>query len=105
MDALENLATQSKVRMKKNFLQIETAIKSRFARYIETLNQRRCHCVGTEAEADNSSTQFLQVQKNQLIDLQEQFERYCNTLPVFGFNSAKYVINLIQSYLLPLLVK
>ena len=51
------------------------------------------------------STQFLQMQKNQLIDLQEQFERYCNVLPVFGFNSAKYDINLIKSYLLPILVK
>ena len=44
------------------------------------------------------------MQKNQLIDLQEHFERYCNVLPVFGFNSAKYDINLIKSYLLPILV-
>ena len=44
------------------------------------------------------------MQKNQQIDLQEHFERYCNTLPVFGFNSAKYDINLIKSYLLPILV-
>ena len=50
------------------------------------------------------STQFLQIQKNQLIDLQEHFERYCNTFPVFGFNSAKSDINLIKSYLLPILV-
>ena len=48
--------------------------------------------------------QFLQVQKNQLIDLQELFEKYCNALPVFRFNSARYVINLIKSYLLPVLV-
>ena len=44
------------------------------------------------------------MQKNQLVDLQEHFERYCNVLPVFGFNSAKYYINLIKSYLLPILV-
>ena len=43
------------------------------------------------------------MQKNHLIDLQEHFERYCNTLPVFDFNSAKYDINLIK-YLLPILV-
>ena len=42
--------------------------------------------------------------KNQLIDLQEHFERYCNVLPVFGFNSAKYDVNLIRSFLLPILV-
>ena len=42
------------------------------------------------------------MQKNHLIHLQEHFERYCNTLPVFGFNSAKHDINLIKSYLLPI---
>ena len=60
-------------------------------------------CIVEEEEKD-LSTQFLQMQKNQLIDLQEHFERYCNVLPVFGFNSAKYDINLIKSYLLPILV-
>ena len=49
------------------------------------------------------STQFLQMQKNQLIDFKEYFERNCNTLPVFGSNSAKYDNNLIKSYLLPIL--
>ena len=44
------------------------------------------------------------MQKNQLIDLQEHFERYCNVLPIFLFNSAKQDINLIKSYLLPILV-
>ena len=44
------------------------------------------------------------MQNNQLIDLQEHFERYCNTLPVFGFSSAKYDINLVKSYLLPILL-
>ena len=44
------------------------------------------------------------MQKNQLIDLQEHLELYCNVLPVFGFNSAKYDINLIKSYLLPILI-
>ena len=42
--------------------------------------------------------------KNQLIDLQKHFEHYCNVLPVFRFNSAKYDINLIKSCLLPILV-
>ena len=45
------------------------------------------------------------MQKNQTIDLQEHFERYCNVLHVFGFNSAKYDNNLIKSYFLPILVK
>ena len=44
------------------------------------------------------------MQKNQLIVLQEHFVRYCNTLPVFDFNSSKYDINLINSCVLPILV-
>ena len=36
--------------------------------------------------------------------MQEHFERFFNTWPVLGFNSAKYDINLIKSYLLPILV-
>ena len=104
IDALENLAKQSKAQMKMNFLPIEIAIKSRLARKIEVPNQRCSHCVGIEAEDDNSSIQFLQMQKNQLIDLEEHFERYCKTLPVFGFNNARLYINFIKSYLLPVLV-
>ena len=50
------------------------------------------------------SSQFLQIQKEQFIDLQEYLERYCNVLPVFGFNSAKIDLNLITSFLLPILV-
>ena len=46
----------------------------------------------------------MQIQKNQLIDLQESLESYCNVLPLFGFNSAKCDLNLIKSYLLAILV-
>ena len=58
-------------------------------------------------EYDNKKctfTQFLQIQKKQLYDLQEHFERYCSVLPIFGFNSAKYDLNLKNTYLLPILV-
>ena len=61
----------------------------------------------SQDDCDNeicASTQFLQIQTNQLIDLQESLERYCNVLPVFGFNSAKYDLNLINFFLLPILV-
>ena len=39
-----------------------------------------------------------------MIELQEHLARYCNVLPVVGFNKAKYDINLIKSYLLPFLI-
>ena len=53
---------------------------------------------------DEEDLYTLFSQKNQLIDLQEHFERYCNVLPVFGLNSSKYDINLIKSYSIQILV-
>ena len=114
-DAVEGLATQSKAQMKLKSMEIEkTAIKSKLTRTLESLNERRCrnqrvfdfedHCFEDDNEEKDASTQFLQMQKNQLIELQQQLERYCNVLPVFGFNSAKYDIYLIKSYLLPILI-
>ena len=113
IEAVEGLATQSKAQMKLKFLEIETAIKSMLTRTLESLNERRCrnqrvfefedHCFEDDNEEKDASTQFLQMQKNQTIELQEHLERYCKVLPVFGFNSAKYDINLIKSYLLLIL--
>ena len=48
------------------------------------------------AEKKEFSTQFLQMQKNQLIQLKKQLKSYCHTLPVFGLNSAKCDINLFN---------
>ena len=73
---------------------------------MEKLTQR--HNRREQADLDDcdnetcASTHFLQIQKSQLIDLEESLERYCNVLPVFGFNSAKYEI--MKSYLLPILI-
>ena len=99
--------------MKLNFIEVETAIKIKLCAILEQLNQRSNQakrvsnfaddCMVEEEEKD-LTTQFLKIQKNQLIDLLEHFERYCNVLPVFGFNSAKYDNNLIKSFLLPILV-
>ena len=97
--------------MKIKFLEIETSVKSKLNQMFSALNQRRCpkepvlefedECIEEEQDV---STQFLQPQKNQLFDLQDHLERYCNVLPVFGFNNAKYHIKLVKSYLLPLFV-
>ena len=114
IDAVEGLATQSKPQMKLKFPDIETAIKSKLTRTLESLNERRFRnqrvfefkdqCFENDNEEKDASTQFLQMQKNQLIELQEHLKRYWNVLPVFGFNSAKYDINLIKSYFLPILI-
>ena len=99
IDAVEGLATQSKAQMKLKFPETETAIKSQLTRTLESLSERRCrnqrvfefedHCFEDDNEETDASTQLLQMQKNQLIELQEHLERYCNVLPVFGFISAK----------------
>ena len=114
IDAVEGLATKSKAQMKLKFLELETAIKSKLTRTLESLNERRYrnqrvfefedHCFEDDNEEKDVSTQFLQKQKNPLIELQEHLERYCNVLPVFGLNSAKYDINLIKSFSLPILI-
>ena len=49
------------------------------------------------------STQFLRIQKkNRRTRNQEKHsERYVKTISVFGFNSARYDLNLIKSYSTP----
>ena len=105
---LENLASQSKAKMKNLFLEIETTIKIKLGSILEKLTQRHNRRKQADlGDCDNkicASTQFLQIQKNQLIDLQDFLERYCYVSPVFVFNSAKYDLNLIKSYLLPILI-
>ena len=83
--ALEGLATQSKTQMKLNFIEIESAIRTKLCAVLDQLNQRRNrvsnfvdYCIVEEEEEKDSSTQLLKMQKNQLIDLQEHFERYSN---------------------------
>ena len=106
--APENLALQSEAIMKNLFFDIETTINIKLGSILEKLTQR--HNRREPADLDEcddetcTSTQYLQIRKKQLIDLQQHLERYCNVLPVFGFNSAKYDVNLIKSYLLPILV-
>ena len=113
-DAVEGLATKSKAQMNLKFLEVETAIKGKLTRTLESLNERRCRnqrvfdfedqCFEDYNEEKDASRHFLQMQKNQLIELQEHLDCYCNVLPVFGFNTGKHDINLIKSYLLPILI-
>ena len=70
----------------------------------ETLMDFVDDCI-VESEEQDLSTQCLLMKKNQPVNLQDYFERYCIVLTVFGFNSAKYDLNEIKSCLLPILVK
>ena len=106
--ALRTLALQSEAIMKKVFFDIEKTINIKLGSMLEKLTQRQNRQKQADVDdCDNetcTSKQFLQIQKKQLIDLQEHLELYCNVLPVFGLNSAKYDLNLMESYLLPILV-
>ena len=44
------------------------------------------------------------MQKYQIFDLQEHRKRFRNILPVFGFNYAKYDLNIVKTFLLPILI-
>ena len=105
---LEGLASQSKAQMKLFFLDIETTKNIKLSSILEKLTHRQNRREQADLDdCDNetcASTQFFQIQKYELFDLQESLERYCNVLPVFGFNSAKYDLNLIKSYFLPILL-
>ena len=98
--------------MKLNLLEIEISGKSKLNQIFAALKQRRCckepvlefeeECI-KKGEEQDASTKFSYTQKNQLIDLQDHLERYCNVLLVLGFTTAKYDISIQKSYLLPLL--
>ena len=99
--------------MRTKFSSIEATIRARVIAIWKNLNKRNdqiasaFECEVERVEEDDEadmSTQFLQMQKNKLLDLQQHFERYVNTLPVFGFNSGKYDLYLIKFYLLPYLI-
>ena len=56
-------------------------------RYHSTVNfEYEDDCI-KDAEETDMSTQFLRMQKNQLIDLKQNLERFVNTLLGFGLNS------------------
>ena len=77
IDAVEVLATQSKAQMKLKFLEVETAIRSKLTRTLESLKERRCRnqcyfefqnqCFEDDNEQKDASKQFLQMQ-NKTID-------------------------------------
>ena len=104
----ENLALQSKATMKNLLFDIKKTIKVKLGSILEKPTQRRYRREQTHLDdcviETCTTTQFMQKQTKQLVDLQQHLERYCNVLPIFGFNSAKYHLNLIKSYLLPVLV-
>ena len=111
---LELLAEKSKLEMRTKFQDVEVAVNERLKKIFDQLNERgknyssnkfeyQDECIEVSEDVD-ISTQLLQIQKNQHIDLNQHLERYVNTLPIFGFNSGRYDLNLIKSYLFSYLI-
>ena len=97
MGALEKVALQTKAKMKRLFFDMPTT-KIELGSILEKLTQR--HNRREQADLDDcdndtcTSTQFIQIQQKQIIDLQEHLERFCHVSPVFDFNSAKNDLSL-----------
>ena len=58
-----------------------------------------------EAEPDGEEDEDLEIQRlrcelKMLSNLRQDFENYYSTIPVFGFNTSRYDLNLIKEYLL-----
>ena len=112
---LELLAEEIKLEMRTKIQDIEVAVNERMKKIFDQITEHgkkysrnkfeyKDECIEDSEDAD-MSTQFMQFQKNQLIDLKQHLERYVNTLPVFGLNSGRYDLNLIKSYLIPYLIR
>ena len=74
-------------------IDVETTKNFKLGSILEKRNQRDNRQAQVSLDDCNNkrcaATQFSQIQKKQITDLQELLERYCNVLSVFGFNSAK----------------
>ena len=77
VEALEELASRSKAEMLQKFSSIENAIKNRVSSIFEKLNGRKDESTPMfelqYIEEEEIDTQFLQIQKNQLLELQQHF--------------------------------
>ena len=61
--------------------------------------------IDNEEELDGEEDADLEIQRprcelKMLSKLRQDFENYYSTIPVFGFNSSRYDLNLIKEYLL-----
>ena len=93
------MALQSKTQIKLLFPDLETIKKITLGSILEKLNQSHNHKQASLDDFHNercASTQFVEILKSQLSELQEELERQCNVLPEFGFNRTKYDLKPIK---------
>ena len=103
VDALENLANESRDQMQSQFAGITSAVCEKIEELSDQIILNELSSTKRSA-LELSSRKFLNHRKRDLLNLQETLDNYLSTFPVFGFNSAKYDLNLIKSHLIPILI-
>ena len=83
-------------RMKKINEQLSERDKDNSSNNFE--HQDECN---EDSKKEDMFTQFLRIQKNHLIDLNQNLERYLIILLVFEFNCERYYLTLIESWRIP----
>ena len=89
--------------MRPKFLEVEAEIKtmlSDVSSRLQIISETQTN-ISSEKDDSNATKTFLRIQQKQLLQLQRHFNNYVETLPVFGFNSGKYDLNLIKAYIIP----
>ena len=71
-----------------------------FQQKMNELNGNLPENVDDEEEDEASNLKVLRYLKKLYVRVKIELERYCYNLPVFGFNSSRYDLNLIKEYLL-----
>ena len=101
---LETLAEKNKADLRPKFLSVEAEIKTRLSDVssrLQIISETQPNN-SSEKDDSNATKNFLRIQQKQLLDLRRHFNNYVDTLPVFGFNSGKYDLNLIKAYIIPI---
>ena len=100
---LETLAAKNKADLRPKFLAVEAEIKSRLSdvssrlQIIPKLNQKSV----VKHKIVMYLNTLYESSKSSSLSSSGHFNNYVDTLPVFGFNSEKYELNLIKAYLIP----
>ena len=100
---LETLAAKTKADLRSKFLTVEAEIKTRLndvSSRLQIVSEAQPN-ISSETDDSNATKNFLRIHQKQLLDLQRHFNNYVDTLPVLGFNSGNYDLNLIKAYIIP----
>ena len=102
VDALEILPNESRDQMQSQFADVTSAVCEKLEELSDQIILKESGSL--KKSAQEFSRKSLNQRKRNLLNLQESLDNYLSNVPVLGFNSAKYDLNLIKSYLIPFLI-